>query len=43
MADFADGGPLQYVHEALPLEEVPRNSTDEETVLDTGDGEVIQK
>lgn len=45
-ADFADGGTLQYVHEALPLEEVPEEvpiSKDEETTLDTGDGEVIQK
>lgn len=43
VADFADGGSLQFVHETLPLEEVPRDSKDEETILDTGDGEVIQK
>lgn len=46
VADFADGSSLQYVHEALPLEEGPKEvpiSKDEETILDTGDGEVIQK
>jgi len=43
VADFADGGSLQYVHEALPLDEVLQNSTDEETIEDTGDSEVIQK
>lgn len=43
VADFADGGPLKYLHEALPLEEEPQSSSDEEPVVDTGDGEVIQK
>ena len=43
VADFADGGPLKYLHEALPLEEEPQSSSDEEPAVDTGDGEVIQK
>jgi len=43
VADFADGGSLQYTHEALPLDEVLLNSTDEETIADIGDSEVIQK
>lgn len=43
VADFAEGGPLKYLHEALPLEpleEEPQSSSDED---DTGNGEVIQK
>ena len=43
VADFADGGLLQYLHEALPIEEASQGSTDEETAADTDDGEVIQK
>ncbi|KAM7435607.1 hypothetical protein ABFA07_014466 [Porites harrisoni] len=43
VSDFADGGPLRYLHEALPLVEDPESSSDEEPIVDTGDGEVIQK
>ena len=43
MADFADGGLLQYLHEALPIEEASRDSSDEEAAADSGDSEVIQK
>ena len=40
VADFAEGGPLKYLHEALPLEEEPQSSSDED---DTKDSEVIEK
>lgn len=43
VSDFADGGPLRYLHEALPLVEETESSSDEEPIVDTGDGEVIQK
>jgi len=43
VADFADGGPFKYVHEALPLKDEPQSSSDEAAFVDTGDGEVIQK
>lgn len=43
VADFAEGGLLKYLHETLPTEDAPQDSTDEETTSDNGESEVIQK
>ena len=43
VADFADGGLLKYLHETLPIEDTPQDSTDEETTSDNGGSEVMQK
>lgn len=43
VADFAEGGLLKYLHETLPTEDSPQDSTDEETTSDNGESEVIQK
>ncbi|XP_068709914.1 delta-1-pyrroline-5-carboxylate synthase-like isoform X1 [Montipora capricornis] len=42
VAQFADGGSFEYVHEALPLEE-SQNLLDEEVFVETQDGEAMNK
>ena len=42
VAQFADGGSFEYVHEALPLEE-SQNLLEEEVFVETQDGEAMNK
>lgn len=43
VTDFAEGGPLKYLHETLPLEDDLKSLSQEDIFVDTGDGELIQK